>query len=336
MHRRIVVAGQTSHDQYYRSPVLVEGRYHCCATFHIEWQGISSPARLTSFNGPTPRTKSVASHRLPQEIGEVDVLIFNYPLRPIASALWLKRLLRPTLCFWDYCDDFYYGRKTLPKALLTSLWQRMCDRVLVLSPTLVARFPNALHWDNASHLTPKQGVGGSERILGTIASLDERFDRALYERMVDALPEFQFHLHGRIYNYRNRNSDGVRRFQAWLDLLATRGNFKYFGPYSNQGLQAIVSSFDIGLIPYVPGPLCQHLNPDKYYHYTNAGVPVLAAPIPSLLERSNIVFYSGLDDVVKKVRKMVADLRNPSPSARFDWSDRLEELLDAVEAMSPS
>jgi hypothetical protein len=334
MDRKIVVAGEVPYEQYFRLPLLFEGRNHQCATFYLQWHGMSSHANLTSFDGPAPQTKSIPLSRLPGELGEVELLIFYYSLRPFVRALCLKRLLRPRLCFWDYSDDFYYGKKTLPKLVLTSMWQRMCDRVLVLSPTLLPRFRHSLHWDNASSLTPQQRSANRTPIVGTIASLDERFDRVLYEGIVGALPDFDFQLYGRIHNYRNRNHVGVRQFEDWLAVVSMRRNFKYFGAYSGQQLQAIVSSFDIGLIPYLPGRLCEHINPDKYYHYTNAGLPVVSSLIPSLAARPNIVFYSGLEDLVGKVRSIAAGAGKPPASVQFNWADRLVDLLRAMESTS--
>ena len=334
MKRKIAVAGEVPYEQYFRSPFLLEGKDQQCATFYIQWHGPSLRVTLTSFEGPAPRTASISLHRLPRELADLDLLIFAFPLRPVVRGFCLKRLLRPTLCFWDYFDDFYYGNKTLPKVILTSIWQKMCDRVLVLSPTLLPRFHNSTHWDNASNLIPKQRSPNPRPILGTIASLDERFDRALYERLLHRLPDCDFHLYGRINNYRNRNYNRVRLVEAWLKALSTRPNFRYFGAYSSQQLQAIVSSFDIGLIPYVPGPLCEHINPDKYYHYTNAGVPVLSSPIQSLLQRKNIVFYSGFEDLAEKGSLLAAGCHEPAAAVRFNWADRLVELLAVIENTS--
>src|SRR4051794_28975202 len=176
MTRKIMVAGEVPYDQYFRWPFLLEGHNLQCATSYVQWNGKSSSATLTSFGGQGPGTSSIPLFRLPRELGDVDLIIFNYPLRSILQAYCLKRLLQPAFCFWDYFDDFYYGKKTLPKAALTWMWQRLCDRVLVLSPTLLSRFPNSLHWDNASDLTPEQRLPHSRPVVGTIASLDQRFD----------------------------------------------------------------------------------------------------------------------------------------------------------------
>jgi hypothetical protein len=333
MNRRIMVAGAVPYDEYFRWPFLLEGPNHGCATFYLQWNGAPS-CRLTSFvSRPSPST-AIPLHRLPRELGHLDILIFNYPLRSVVQGYVLKQALLPTLCFWDYFDDFYYGRKTLPKVVLTSMWEKMCDRVLVLSPTLLPRFHNALHWDNASNLNPGRSFDNSRPVLGTIASLDDRFDRSIYEQLVDACPDCDFHLYGRIHNYRNRNSHGVRRFQTWLDALSSRHNFTYFGPYNTHQLQDIVDSFDIGLIPYVPGPLCEHINPDKYYHYTNAQIPVLSSAIPSLMPRGNILFYSSGEDLIHKVRLVSAGYQLPGRNVRYRWGDRLLELLRATEDQS--
>jgi hypothetical protein len=330
-----MVAGEIPYDQYFRWPLLLEGHHHQCSTFYVQWGDTSSSTTVTSFDARGPTTETIPLHRLPAKLGNLDLLIFNYPLRSVVRAFCLKHLLHPTLCSWDYFDDFYYGNKTLPKRVLTSMWQKMCDRVLVLSPTLLPRFHNSLHWDNASSLTPKQGSGNPRPIVGTIASLDQRFDRVLYNDLIETMTDHDFHLYGRIHNYRNRSHRRVRRFQHWLTALSERPNFKYFGPYSHQQLQDIVSSFDIGLIPYVPGSLCEHINPDKYYHYTNAGVPVLSAPIPSLLRRGNILFYSGLEDLLQKVRLITEGLQVMPPSTQFNWGERLVDILNVIDKGSP-
>lgn len=299
--------------------------------FYIRWAGVSSHVALTTFAGHSQSTADWTLLQLARELAGIDLLVFTYPLRPVAHGFLLKRLLRPRVCFWDYYDDLYYGRETWPKIVLTEIWRRMCDRVLVLSPTLLSRFPNSLHWDNASSLVPMRDVRDTAKTVGTIASLDERFDQISYEILLNALPAFRFHLYGRIHNYRNRDAGNVRLFHAWIAALARFPNFRYFGGYGSDQLQAIVSTFDVGLIPYLPGPRCQHLNPDKYYHYTNAGVPVVSAPIPSLLERENVVFYFDQEELVERVQQMAE--RSTVAAVRFEWDDRLLEILNMLEGI---
>src|SRR6185312_7672762 len=184
MNRTIVAVGEVPYDQYFRLPVLIEGTNHQCTTFYGQWCNASFRTTLTSFKSSGARTLSLPLHRLPDEMGHVDVLIFTFPLRSVAKGFCLKQLLRPSLCFWDYFDDFYYGKRTLPKTLLTSTWHQMSDRVLVLSPSLLPRFQNSIHWGNAWHLIKKERTANVRPLIGTIASLDERFDRTLYANLL--------------------------------------------------------------------------------------------------------------------------------------------------------
>src|SRR6202012_5707617 len=65
-------------------------------------------------------------------------------------------------------------------------------------------------------------------------------------------------------------------------LLKKRVNITFHGPYDNDDLEGLLSEFRVGLLPYrVDHPMTDHVNPDKLYHYLNAGLKVLAAPIPA-------------------------------------------------------
>ena len=92
-------------------------------------------------------------------------------------------------------------------------------------------------------------------------------------------------------------------------------------------------SSELAVPPYRVGhPMTRHVNPDKLYHYLNAGLEVLAAPIPQMQRHANNVhlittdgpWTATLDAVVNAPRRGDWSAENNS------WDRRWHELKQAV------
>ena len=115
------------------------------------------------------------------------------------------------------------------------------------------------------------------------------------------------------------------------DLLQSRRNIFIHGPYDNDQLGSILGGFRVGLLPYrVDHPMTEHVNPDKLYHYLNAGLEVLASPIPAarrLEPHLHLIAPDG--DWAKVLNAVTASPTRQQNWLRdaFSWNDRWLELV---------
>jgi glycosyltransferase involved in cell wall biosynthesis len=108
-------------------------------------------------------------------------------------------------------------------------------------------------------------TGRPRPIIGYIGTIDWRIDCDTLTEAAAALPEFTFCLVGRV------NADRER------DVAALRAlpNVVMPGEVTPHDGAAYNAAFDVGLVPYLPGPAGDSLNPVKMYMYLLAGKPVV-------------------------------------------------------------
>ena len=129
---------------------------------------------------------------------------------------------------------------------------------------------------------------------------------------------------------------GAAETQQQLDaLIERRPNVSFRGPYINDNLPAILGQFRVGLLPYRVGHLMtDHVNPDKLHHYLNAGLEVVAAPIPAArrLERYLHLVTTGGDwtTVLSEVRT------NPPRRKLAARIEHLESALGRTRQFGPA
>jgi hypothetical protein len=108
----------------------------------------------------------------------------------------------------------------------------------------------------------------------------------------------------------------------------------FHGPYGNDDLSAILGQFRVGLLPYRVGhPMTDHVNPDKLHHYLNAGLGVLASPIPAArrLERYLHLVTTGGDWTTVLSDLGTAARRQESwPRETNTWDRRWAELVNLI------
>ena len=193
---------------------------------------------------------------------------------------------------YDVYDDLLYdsrGMRRIGKWAIDRLWRSSSRQHIVLSKTLQTAYGKALHLDNASHLCPS-GMRRSDkgRSMVYIGSVDKRVDFEWLGRIAPYAT--QIDIWGRVH-------ESFPGAEYMLDALCHKfANITFRGGYDNDGLEAILSHYDIGLIPYkVHHVMTNHINPDKLYHYLNAGLEVIAAPIPSVMAHAKFVHIVSRD-----------------------------------------
>jgi glycosyltransferase involved in cell wall biosynthesis len=122
-----------------------------------------------------------------------------------------------------------------------------------------------------------------------------------------------------------------------LDGLARRANVRWIGSVPYAVLPQVVSSFDVGLIPYAANEYTRNVFPLKLFEYLAAGKPVVATGLPELegLEPDVVVAHDleELEDAIASAleRTGKADIeRRQALAAANTWDVRVERLLSLV------
>jgi hypothetical protein len=243
----------------------------------------------------------------------------------------LQRVLKNAVLVYDVYDDLLFNADGVNRAvrmLLDAIWRCRCTHTIVLDAALKSRYPRAYHLDNASHLRPIASVEKADpRSLVYIGSIDSRVDFA----WLDALSsqDVKLAIYGRIH-------ESAPQAAADLDsLLKRHSNVSFRGGYDNDDLWSILGNFRAGVLPYhADHPMTRHVNPDKLYHYLNAGLEVLAAPFPQALRYAAHIHLVTADGAWSQaLDAMVTTPRRGDWSAAANsWDQRWGELVQVVAA----
>ncbi|WP_161991311.1 MULTISPECIES: glycosyltransferase family 9 protein [Rhizobium/Agrobacterium group] len=240
------------------------------------------------------------ARRVVRLLGDKPTIVFvglGTPMEVKRFVRPLKQLLSRNVVYYDVFDYFRYGsrgRDLIMRAKLDYLWRRVCDRKLLLDCGIKFLYPRKSRWlTNASHLDrlDKGEPADISQPIVYIGSIDERVDFHLLKRM--ALNGIKIDIFGRVHQENEKIS------QLLKELIESSSYISYHGEYDNDELPAILRNYHVGLLPYVSNTMTKHINPDKAYHYLNAGLEVIATQIPQTKRMQKFVHLIK-DDLTKE------------------------------------
>jgi hypothetical protein len=245
-------------------------------------------------------------------------------------ATELHRELLNIRWVYDVYDDLLFGAggsERVRRLIADAVWRCRCEHSIILAPELRSRYPTAYHLDNASHVEHLPSVAKIDtRKMVYIGSIDRRVDFEWLDAL--AANDVTVAIFGSIHPV------GADETQQQLDaLIQRRPNVSFHGSYDNDDLPAILSQFRVGLLPYRVGdPMTDHVNPDKLHHYLNAGLEVLASPIPAArrLERYLHLMTTGGDWATVLGDLRTTRLQESWPRESNTWDRRWTELVNLV------
>ncbi len=168
------------------------------------------------------------------------------------------------------------------------------------------------------------------RVAGFVGSVDRWVDTDLLARTARALPEIHFLIAGPV------------RYRALAEPLADRPNVRLLGALPYAAVPTVISSLDVGLIPFRPGDISQCADPIKVYEYSALGKPVVSSVRFGLDDPEAPVVVA--EDPAAFAAAIVAALADDTPAARsrrvafarrHDWEARAETFLAAVRQVVP-
>ncbi|WP_207079228.1 glycosyltransferase [Novosphingobium sp. KA1] len=126
--------------------------------------------------------------------------------------------------------------------------------------------------------------------------------------------------------------DGTRR-DAALDRLLQSPLVEYLGVLSQEALAAELGRSWMGIIPYHVNDYTTGVFPMKVYEYLGAGLPVVATPLPSLVDKSipdlNVVAQSDFADLVAAICTGAQPMLDGDFSGN-SWTARLEQICNLL------
>ncbi|MBX9606755.1 MAG: hypothetical protein K2Y51_11070 [Gammaproteobacteria bacterium] len=250
-------------------------------------------------------------------------------------VLWLRYAIPRSLLIFDVHDWLFY-EAVFPKLLLMRsidwLYRMTSDGVMVLSAELLPHYPGSFLLDNASHVQERETDKSQAREVALIASVDNRLDFELIERLIELLPDVKFHFHGWVQSH-------LHGVSARFESLCRHENVVYHGPYQNADLDTLLAPYRIGLIPYaVSNHINRYVNPDKIYHYLRAGMEVVATPIPQALRMQEHVHLADTAaEFASRINALLSGSERKRPAhlgSRFHWSERWPNLKASIANLS--
>ena len=177
------------------------------------------------------------------------------------------------------------------------------------------------------------GRRGSEAdgrpVIGYFGAIAEWFDIGWIEQCAAARPEWEFRLIGRV--------DGCD-----VGGAEALSNVRFFGERPYDELPAQLAEFDVAIIPFKMTDLIRCTNPVKLYEYMAAGTPVVSAPLPEVVEATELAYIA--EDAGAFERCIAQALAEDCPELRqrrqawarqHTWGARAGLLAAAVEASLP-
>lgn len=165
-------------------------------------------------------------------------------------------------------------------------------------------------------------------IIGYVGSLDERLDLDLLEKVIRALPEFDFSFTGRLQ-------------QAQIQQrLATYTNVQFHPPVAYHALPQRMKGFSVGIIPFLRNDLTAGIYPMKVNEYLALGLPVVSTGFGDMQQLQP--WATVADQADSFVQALRAELSNDHPdkqhqrrtfAAQQTWQARAFQLNELIEKL---
>jgi len=136
-------------------------------------------------------------------------------------------------------------------------------------------------------------------VVGSVGALDSyKYDFALLAQAASALPEVDFVLVGRpqVHHTGRGSASALRE----LDQLP---NVHLLGEVARDMVPAVVSHFDVCMIPYRSNDYNAASFPLKFWEFMATGKPLVVAGLPELQQYENYILYAhAADEFVKHLK----------------------------------
>lgn len=180
---------------------------------------------------------------------------------------------------------------------------------------------NGVDFDLFRPFSKKTVTTKSRKKVGYTGSLDYRFDIDLVEYAVNELPDVVFEFTGGVLN------------PKVVDRLKSYDNVVFNPAVHASEVPALVSTFDVGIIPYVLSDINKNIYPLKINEYLAIGIPVVMTEFAKLNDFDGMVsVIHSKDDFVESIKREIALDSDERIAERVafaktnSWEDRAQQF----------
>lgn len=264
--------------------------------------------------------------------GRVDLLMID----SVAQGFWIDAVAprRIVLRIADLLAGFAAATPALLEREATLI--RRVDHVIYtavnLAPGIAAAGAKAMthvpngalveHFIQGSNAVPPEYARIPSPRIVYAGALQEWFDQELVAALAQALPQASVVIIG----------------PQTMPLPRLKGisNIHLLGARPFRDLPMYLKNVDVGIIPFIPGPLIHSVNPIKLYEYLACGLPVVATAWKELQSlQSPAVLCSDAAGFMDAVRQVLSNPGDPAPRQAYarqaDWRHRFARMAQAID-----
>ena len=170
---------------------------------------------------------------------------------------------------------------------------------------------------------------GQKPVIGYYGAIADWFDSDLVADLAEKRPDWDFILVGSTF------TADIRRLSKIPNISLTGEK-----PYSD--LPSLIQTFDVLIVPFRRIPLTEATNPVKVYEILAAGRPVVAVPLPEIVQMAPLIRLAETSQEFEREIAAAIDEDNDEAVAsrrqfarRETWEARFEVLAPAVHDLFP-
>ncbi|SFU46693.1 Glycosyltransferase involved in cell wall bisynthesis [Pustulibacterium marinum] len=238
-----------------------------------------------------------------------------------------------------YCYDGIGTRRHGPRIFgIDEQFSKKCDAIITTSDFINSEkkkwnpnsfvVKNGVDFESFVKEAKKDVHQKSKKIVGYIGSLDHRFDIETMEKVIQQLPNYEFHFTGNL-----RNEEIKKRLEVFE-------NVQFFGAVKPNEVPGLLASYDVGIIPYLVNEINKNIYPLKINEYMAVGVPVVMTPFAELKDFEGMISVAGSSenfatalqneieqDSKDKIAKRIAF------AAQNSWDAKAKEFNNIIEQL---